>query len=84
MEPDEVIADIRRFRERGYAFELNEANEHAGCVAAPVMDGLGRCVAALSVVAPEHRLQETKRGELVQAVMSAAATLSRRLGAACT
>ena len=34
------------------------------------MDGLGRCVAALSVVAPEHRLEKGKREELVQARLS--------------
>ncbi len=84
MDVTKVIADIRHFRQRGYAFELNEANEHAGCVAAPVVDGLGRCVAALSVVAPEHRLEETKRGELVQAVTAAAATLSNRISAVST
>jgi IclR family transcriptional regulator, KDG regulon repressor len=81
MGVDEVIADIRLFRSRGYAFELNEANEHAGCVAAPVMDGLGRCVASLSVVAPEHRLQKGKRDALVKAVVEAAGDLSRRIGA---
>ena len=60
--------------------QLNEANEHAGCVAAPVIDGLGRCVAALSIVAPEHRLAKSKRGELVQAVREAAIELSQRIG----
>jgi len=84
MDVAEVIADIRHFRKRGYATELNEANEHAGCVAAPVMDGLGRCVAALSVVAPEHRLEKGKREELVQAVVAAAGELSRRIGAPAT
>jgi DNA-binding IclR family transcriptional regulator len=81
MDLEKVMSDVRLFRKRGYAFELNEANEHAGCVAAPVIDGLGRCVAALSVVAPEHRLEKMKRGELVQAVVDAAAELSRRIGA---
>jgi len=80
MEIDKVVADVRRFRKQGYSFELNEANEHAGCVAAPVIDGHGHCVAALSVVAPEHRLEKSKRGELVQAVMQAASDLSRRIG----
>ena len=81
MDVDKVVADVRQFRKRGYAFELNEANEHAGCVAAPVIDGLGRCVAALSVVAPEHRLEKIKRGELVHSVVDAAADLSQRIGA---
>ena len=55
------MAQIRRFRRQGYATELNEANEHAGCVAAPVIDASGRCIAALSIVAPEQRMIKKNR-----------------------
>ena len=30
-----LIGQIRRFRKQGYGIEINEANAHAGCVAAP-------------------------------------------------
>ena len=76
-----LIQQIRRFRKQGYATELNETNEHAGCVAAPVIDGSGRCVAAISVVAPEHRLGKQNRDELIRRVREASAKLSGRLGA---
>src|SRR3954471_13163945 len=73
------IQQVRKFRKQGYASELNETNEHAGCVAAPVIDGSGKCVAAISIVAPEHRLKQN-RDVLTQQVRAAAATLSQRLG----
>jgi len=76
-----LIQQIRKFRKQGYATELNETNEHAGCVAAPVIDGSGRCVAAISVVAPEHRLGKQNREELIAKVREATAKLSGRLGA---
>jgi DNA-binding IclR family transcriptional regulator len=76
-----LIQQIRKFRKQGYATELNETNEHAGCVAAPVIDGSGRCVAAISVVAPEHRLGKQNKEDLIQKVREAAAKLSGRLGA---
>jgi len=76
-----LIQQIRKFRKQGYATELNETNEHAGCVAAPVIDGSGRCVAAISVVAPEHRLGKQNRDELIGRVREASAKLSGRLGA---
>lgn len=76
-----LIQQIRKFRKQGYATELNETNEHAGCVAAPVIDGSGRCVAAISIVAPEHRLGKQNRDELIARVREAAAKLSGRLGA---
>jgi DNA-binding IclR family transcriptional regulator len=76
-----LVQQIRRFRQQGYAIEINESNEHAGCVAAPVIDARGRCVAALSIVAPEQRLGRADRDKLIAEVRAAAARLSRRLGA---
>ena len=76
-----LIQQIRKFRKQGFATELNETNEHAGCVAAPVIDSSGRCVAAISVVAPEHRLNKQNREILIAKVREAAAKLSGRLGA---
>jgi DNA-binding IclR family transcriptional regulator len=74
-----LIAQIRRFRRQGYAIELNETNEHAGCVAAPILDATGRCIAALSIAAPEQRLAKPNRDRLIESVMDAAEKLSRRL-----
>lgn len=79
---DELIGQIRTARSRGFATELGEVNEHAGCVAAPVVDTSGRCIAAISVVAPEQRLRGDNRQRLIDAVTAAARALSRRLGAA--
>ena len=79
-EPKKLIRQIRKFRRQGFATEINETNEHAGCVAAPVLDASGRCVAALSVVAPEQRLVKANRDYLIERVMSAAEKLSQRLG----
>ena len=77
---DKLIAQIRRFRKQGHAIEINEANAHTGCVAAPVIDAAGRCIAAISVVAPEQRLVRPNRDRLIAAVSAAAERLSRRLG----
>ena len=76
-----LVAQIRRARAQGYAVELNETNAHAGCVAAPVLDAAGRCVAAISIVAPEQRMQRKQRETLIAAVKEHAGRLSHRLGA---
>lgn len=78
---DALIAQVRQFRKQGYGTELGEANAHAGCVAAPVVDASGHCVAALSLVVPEQRLQKENREFLICAAKDAAGKLSRRLGA---
>jgi DNA-binding IclR family transcriptional regulator len=79
MDVATVIEQVRTFRKLGYAVESNQANDHAGCVAAPVIDKRGLCVAAISVAVPEHRLEEPDRSELIKAVKAAAERLSRRL-----
>jgi IclR family KDG regulon transcriptional repressor len=76
---DRLIRQIRDFRRQGYATELNETNDHAGCVAAPVIDASGRCIAALSIVAPEPRMAEANRDQLIASVIAAAQALSRRI-----
>jgi len=76
-----LIQQIRKFRRQGFGLELNEANDHAGCVAAPVIDSRGRCVAAISIVAPEQRLGRSNRNKLIEQVRDAAERLSGRLGA---
>jgi DNA-binding IclR family transcriptional regulator len=76
-----LIRQIRKFRQRGYSVELNETNEHAGCVAAPVIDASGRCIAAISIAAPEQRLKVSNRVRLIDAVCESACRLSQRLGA---
>jgi len=82
MDIPKLIRQIRRFRRQGYGTEINEVNEHAGCVAAPVIDGHGCCIAAISIVAPEQRLDKSNIGMLAKSVMAAAKKLSQRLGAA--
>jgi DNA-binding IclR family transcriptional regulator len=81
VDVERLVQQIRKFRRQGYGIEINEANDHAGCVAAPVIDAKGHCVAAISVVAPEQRLDKGNRQKLIAAVCGAAERLSARLGA---
>lgn len=77
----QLMRQIRSFKKRGWSIEINETNAHAGCVAAPVRDAEGGCIATLSIVAPEHRLQSRDLKGLVDSVCRAAQGLSARLGA---
>jgi DNA-binding IclR family transcriptional regulator len=81
LDIESLIRQVRRTRQQGYSTELGEANDHAGCVAAPVIDASGHCIAAISIAAPEQRLKQTNRARLIAAVRQAALQLSQRLGA---
>ena len=50
------------------------------CVAAPVRDGAGRVVAALSVSAPTSRLTEAEVPRFAARITRAAQDISRALG----
>jgi DNA-binding IclR family transcriptional regulator len=76
---DRLVAQIRGFRAQGYATEIGETNEHAGCVAAPVLDASGQVIAAISLAAPEQRLASDDREGLVAAVLRAARDLGDAL-----
>lgn len=75
-----VEAEVRLARERGWAGAVGELEEGLNGAAAPVWDGQGRCVGALSVSAPEYRLPEDGLPALATDVRAAADRLSAQLG----
>lgn len=76
-----LLAQIRESRLAGYAFQLNQASNHTGAVAAPVIDNAGRCVATISVIVPEERLTGARLNILIESVKKAAAEVSIKLSA---
>jgi DNA-binding IclR family transcriptional regulator len=74
-----LIAEVRAARHNGIAIQLNQSTQNIGAMAAPVFDGDGRCIAAVSVLVPAHRLQGAHRRALRAAVVTAAGKVSARL-----
>jgi len=79
-DPDELRENLELTRERGYAVAFEELELGLHAVAAPVFDGYGRCVAAVSVSGPAYRLPEDRLGVLGVRCAAAAAEASARLG----
>lgn len=82
-----TIIDRRRLeraldavRRRGYALESGEEHGGVGCIGAPVRDGPGRWVAAISVSGPLRGTPFALDRRRVALVVAAAAGLSRRMG----
>ena len=85
---DSTIVDAQKFFEhlrtvavRGFAVDIGECEEGLCCAAAPVFDGDGQVVAALSVSGPALRLGEDRLlDQVVPQVVAAGERLSRDLG----
>jgi len=80
---DKLIEHLRRVAAQGWAMDLEESALGLACAAAPVHDGSGRMVAALSVSGPSFRLDRDElEGRVVPLVVRGANALSRQLGCA--
>lgn len=81
---DELLVELRRVRADGFAFDDEECEPKIQCLAVPVFDSRGMCVAALSISIPMIRMTQLDRTVLYETVQEHADALSLRLGGART
>ncbi len=78
-----LVEQLRNTASAGFAIDLGECEDGLSCAAAPVIDGLGRLVGALSITGPSSRLGEDRLlGSIAPVVVDHANTLASRLGRA--
>jgi len=71
--------ELEQVRLRGYALNVEEAEDAVHSVAAPIRDHAGRTIAGLSLAGPTDRVDVADH-RLVHEVLTTAAHVSRRLG----
>jgi DNA-binding IclR family transcriptional regulator len=72
---EELFAELDRTRERGYAIDDEEAKPGIRCVAAPVVIGDGDLYGAVSVTAPQSRMQGERFEETLPELVTGAANV---------
>lgn len=78
---DDFVEELRLIRSRGYSIDDGEHEESIRCVAAPIRDGNGAVVAAVSVSGPSTRMPSPLAESLMTArVVEAAHGISEALG----
>jgi IclR family acetate operon transcriptional repressor len=75
----ELLAELARVRDQGFALNREEILEGAILVGAPVFDSLSRAFAAISVSCPTARCTPAKRRAMIVAVVDAGKRISRDL-----
>jgi len=75
---EEFRHELRRVKERGYAFDREETTLLATCVAAPIRDAQGRAVAAMSISGPCSRFNPRRDKRVVEGLLRAATAISQQ------
>ena len=73
-------ADLATTRAVGYSVDDEEEAIGSRCIGGPVLDGMGRIVAAVSVAGTTSQINEDRFAALAQEVKATAALISQQLG----
>lgn len=79
-EPSRLFAELDKVRAQGYAFDNEEYEPGARCVAAPIYDYTGNIIAGLSVSGPITRMTDEHIYEKLPFLLDAAQQISLRMG----
>ena len=77
---EDFIARMNHYRKGGYSYDMEENEPGIRCVAAPVRDGSGSIVAAISVTATAPYMPANRMRELLPQVKKVAAAISGEMG----
>jgi DNA-binding IclR family transcriptional regulator len=75
-----LLRELERIRNSGVAEDRGENEDGARCFGAPILDHRGYPIAAISVAAPESRLDDRRSADVVQAVKATASDITQRIG----
>jgi DNA-binding IclR family transcriptional regulator len=79
-EPEALWREVAAIRSAGVAWSNEDTELGVQAVAAAVIDGAGRAVAAMAVAGPMERFRGQRGDRIRGAVQEGAATISRRMG----
>ncbi len=77
--PEAVLEDLRRIKEQGFAYSVQEFEDGINAVAAPILDEADRPFASVAVVGPAFRLTEQRMLEIGPEVLATAREMAEEL-----
>lgn len=76
----QFLDQLQQIRARGYAEEIEESEAGVRCMATPILDYLGKSIAAISISFPLFRFDEARKPEYVALLRSAGLEASHAVG----
>ena len=73
-------AQLEDIRLQGYSEEIEESEAGVRCMATPVLDHMGKSVAAISIAFPMFRFDEAKKADYIELLREAGREASAALG----
>ncbi len=83
IEPEGLLSELERIRDRGYAVDDEEMEDGVRCVAAPIRDHNAVNTAAVSISGTTVRMTRDRIDELGRKVKTCAGAISREMGYRC-
>lgn len=78
-DPEELLTEIKRVRNAGFAFDRGEGSLLAVCIGAPILDAQGNALAAMSISGPASRFNPKKDSPVITSLLKATKGLSQAL-----
>jgi DNA-binding IclR family transcriptional regulator len=78
--PEAFLEELDAIRERSYATNIGELEEGMCAIGAPIRDGKGQVIAAISLGGPVVRVSAERIPEIAQAVIETGNRISQDLG----
>jgi DNA-binding IclR family transcriptional regulator len=75
-----LLEELSTIREKGYAIDDEELALGVRCIAVPIFNYTGNCIAAISIAGPSVRMTVEKIKEIKPDIMAVGKTISIRLG----
>ncbi len=76
---DAFLAELKRVRNAGVAFDRGEGSMLAICIGAPILDTNGNAIAAMSISGPASRFNPKKDSPVIASLVKGTTELSRAL-----
>lgn len=77
---DNLVSELKKVESQGFAYDSEECEIGAKCIAAPIRDYSSRVIACISVSGPTSRMSDEKCSDILEVILEISDRISKKLG----